>query len=71
MCSHSTGRGGLANITSLQTPPNEVHPHIEAPYEYMGRGGAGNLQPGSVYDAENAGLLDEVERLRINHEDGV
>ena len=41
--SHSTGRGGRANLTNLHSPPLEAsspHPHD---YETTGRGGVGNM----------------------------
>jgi len=42
---HSTGRGGLANITSLRSPSVESpHPHDHVGPESVGRGGAGNIR---------------------------
>ena len=44
---HSTGRGGLANVTSAPTPPTESVPaHVVHPGEMVstGRGGAGNIR---------------------------
>lgn len=41
--SHSTGRGGRANITPLHEPPIEHHEHPAPHYESTGRGGAGNI----------------------------
>lgn len=46
--SHSTGRGGLANVTASQGPAIEVHAHTDAPFESSGRGGAGNIRSRSV-----------------------
>ena len=40
---HSTGRGGLANMTALHSPPPEGVLHHDVTYEVMGRGGAGNI----------------------------
>lgn len=41
--SHSTGRGGRANLTSLPSPlPEPSSPHAHD-YEATGRGGAGNI----------------------------
>lgn len=44
---HSTGRGGLANVTSSPAPLPEGAPaHVVRPGEFMstGRGGAGNIR---------------------------
>ena len=44
---HSTGRGGLANVTSKPTPPPEaIPPHVHPEHEFVstGRGGAGNIR---------------------------
>ncbi|KAK7683043.1 hypothetical protein QCA50_013715 [Cerrena zonata] len=63
-----SGRGGIGNITTqAKSRSRSRGPNIHS----TGRGGVGNLQPGSVYDAENTEFLEEVDRLRINHEDGV
>ena len=46
---HSTGRGGLANITSLHSPPPETVPVGDGnEWESMGRGGAGNIRSRSA-----------------------
>jgi hypothetical protein len=42
--SHSTGRGGAANLTAAHGPSVEVVQHHEAPFESSGRGGAGNIR---------------------------
>lgn len=44
---HSTGRGGLANVTSSPAPLPEGAPaHVARPGEFVstGRGGAGNIR---------------------------
>jgi hypothetical protein len=41
--SHSTGRGGAANLTSAAGPAVEHHPHEHGEYLSAGRGGAGNI----------------------------
>lgn len=44
---HSTGRGGLANVTSSPAPPPEGAPaHVARSGEFVstGRGGAGNIR---------------------------
>ncbi len=41
--SHSTGRGGRANITTIPQPPVEQHEQTPAQYESTGRGGMGNF----------------------------
>ncbi|CAL1709349.1 unnamed protein product [Somion occarium] len=65
-----SGRGGIGNITKAsksRSRSGSINVHS------TGRGGAGNLQPGSPIDAENAELLEEFERLRLEHEheDGI
>ena len=42
-CSHSTGRGGRANITALNSPPLEPSSPHPNEYETTGRGGRGNM----------------------------
>lgn len=44
MCRHSTGRGGLANLTGVHSPPPDAPAHIPQEWEYSGRGGAGNIR---------------------------
>ncbi|KAI0077598.1 hypothetical protein K474DRAFT_1595764 [Panus rudis PR-1116 ss-1] len=61
---HVSGRGGMGNIKSRSRSRG---PAIHS----TGRGGVGNLQPGPPQSAENAEILDEIERLRIAHEDGL
>ena len=46
--SHSTGRGGRANLTSLPSPPLEATPAHAHEYEATGRGGAGNIRSRSA-----------------------
>lgn len=41
---HSTGRGGLANLTGVQSPPPERLEHQPGEYETTGRGGVGNFR---------------------------
>jgi len=64
---HSTGRGGLGNISrsrsrgpAVATIPEVVHS--------TGRGGMGNFSPGRAGEAE---ILDEEERKRLHHEEGI
>jgi len=62
---HSTGRGGLANITSLRSPSVESpHPHEHVGPEpelvSVGRGGAGNIRSRSRSQARAAGVESPV-----------
>ena len=41
--SHSTGRGGNANITSKHEPTVEHHEHLKTDFQSTGRGGTGNI----------------------------
>jgi len=43
LASHSTGRGGAANLTTVPEPVLEHHTHPHQEYESTGRGGAGNI----------------------------
>jgi len=40
---HSTGRGGVANVTAAHEPNVEHHKHEAQNYESTGRGGVGNI----------------------------
>lgn len=43
--SHSTGRGGAANVTYAPSPGFEILPHHEgAAFHSSGHGGAGNIR---------------------------
>jgi hypothetical protein len=46
--SHSTGRGGLANVTNAHTPGIEVVHHQDGGIQSSGRGGAGNIRDRST-----------------------
>jgi len=50
---HSTGRGGVANVTNLSEPPVEHHPHGHGLAESSGRGGAGNIRDHSANRTAN------------------
>ena len=45
---HSTGRGGLANVTSLPAPPPDAHVTQHGGAYATGRGGAGNIRDRSA-----------------------
>ncbi|KAI0635037.1 hypothetical protein C8Q77DRAFT_671096 [Trametes polyzona] len=64
----SSGRGGLGNIKSESKSRSRSRvPQILS----TGRGGAGNLQPGNNVDAELLAQLEEEERLRHAHGEGI
>jgi hypothetical protein len=60
--SHSTGRGGLANVTHAHGPGIEVVHHHDAPFESSGRGGAGNIRDRST-SREPGGRNTSRERI--------
>jgi len=62
--SHSTGRGGLANVTNAHGPSIEVVHHHEAPFESSGRGGAGNIRDRSTSREPGA---RNTSKERISH----
>lgn len=73
--SHSTGRGGLANLTEKHTPGVEGVPHTsgvnEGDYVSQGRGGAGNIHARSPSREPKGGVLgglaDKVHNLHLGH----
>ena len=75
--SHSTGRGGLANLTEKHTPGVEGVPYQsnanEGDYVSQGRGGAGNIRARSRSKEPNhhggvlSGLADKVHNMHLGH----
>ncbi|KAJ7836909.1 hypothetical protein B0H14DRAFT_3870674 [Mycena olivaceomarginata] len=59
---HSTGRGGLANLTSSPAPPPETLVHHLGVYESSGRGGAGNMSTSRERGGEQRALSGSRER---------
>lgn len=69
---HSTGRGGIANLTSAPAPAIEhEHPHAthnHDGFESTGRGGAGNIR---TRDGSREPREPEKERGRNGHGHGI
>ncbi|TBU42334.1 hypothetical protein BD309DRAFT_866575 [Dichomitus squalens] len=63
----SSGRGGLGNITG----GSKSRSRSRVPVTSTGRGGAGNLQSGVQLDSELLAQMDDEERLRYLHEEGI
>ncbi|KAI1798343.1 hypothetical protein LXA43DRAFT_1088450 [Ganoderma leucocontextum] len=63
----SSGRGGLGNIMTGDNSRSRSRPPITS----TGRGGAGNIQAGINPDPELLAQLDDEERLRHVHDEGI
>ncbi|KAI0701608.1 hypothetical protein C8Q76DRAFT_234960 [Earliella scabrosa] len=63
----SSGRGGLGNIRSTSESRSRSRPPIHS----TGRGGAGNLQMAANLDPDHLAQLEEEERLRYVHDQGL
>ncbi|EGO03164.1 hypothetical protein SERLA73DRAFT_69068 [Serpula lacrymans var. lacrymans S7.3] len=61
---HSSGRGGLGNISASRSRSKGPSPALHS----TGRGGAGNIQYG---DGLNADILDQEERRKHAHGEGM
>ena len=71
--SHSTGRGGLANLTGVHSPPPELSEHQAQAFETSGRGGAGNIRSRSQSrDSPRSGSRDRISRIwhKVAHPHG-
>ncbi|KAJ7087483.1 hypothetical protein C8R44DRAFT_893190 [Mycena epipterygia] len=56
--SHSTGRGGLANLTFAHIPPQDAPLHVPGTYESTGRGGVGNMSRSRERGSVERGSLE-------------
>ncbi|KAH9918713.1 uncharacterized protein BXZ73DRAFT_52815 [Epithele typhae] len=63
---HSSGRGGVGNITSKSKSDSESRSRSRV----AGRGGAGNLHAGASVDPEHLARLEQQERLMYAHMQG-
>ncbi|PIL27393.1 hypothetical protein GSI_10541 [Ganoderma sinense ZZ0214-1] len=65
----SSGRGGIGNIKSGDN--SHSRSRSRAPMTSIGRGGAGNIQTNINTDTELLVQLDDEERLKYAHDEGV